>query len=163
MFLVQTSWYIFRFLYFIGQISLPPGGDTFVVLPGENVTIAWKLDVSISDVLVRSWTFLPKDDRTFAEIFREGALAKNPQYSPGPFTITKPSTLLLKNVTIQYNGTYRFFVLAMSGRAYTSEVTVFVAGKCLLFNTLYLFSLLVTYSDWFRQSSSKTFPHEVYG
>jgi hypothetical protein len=115
----------------VGQVSLPPEGNTFVVIPGENVTIAWKLDVSVSDILGRAWTFLPKDNDTFARIIGDGNVVENPQYSPGPFTIKKPSTLILKKVTIQYNGRYRFFVstLRTSGE---SEITVFVAGKCVL-------------------------------
>ncbi|CAB4020569.1 Hypothetical predicted protein, partial [Paramuricea clavata] len=116
--------------YTTGQISLPPGGDTFVVLPGENVSIAWKLNVSITDVLGRWWTFLPKNDYLFADIIRDGNVIEVPQYSPGPFTITKPSTLILKNVTIQYNGTYTFSILAKGKPIAASIVTVFVAGKC---------------------------------
>ncbi|CAB4044957.1 ---NA---, partial [Paramuricea clavata] len=108
------------------QISLPPGGDTFVVLPGENVTIAWKLDVSISDLSLRSWTFLPKGDNSFAEIFRDRDVDKKPQYSPGPFTIKNNATLILKNVNIQYNGTYRFSIVA-KGKLTKSDVTVFIA------------------------------------
>ena len=108
---VQASWYSFPFLSCVGQISLPPGGDTFVVLPGENVSIAWKLNVSITDVLGRWWTFLPKNDYLFADIIRDEDVIEMPQYSPGPFTITKPSTLILKNVTILYNGTYTFSIL----------------------------------------------------
>ena len=105
------------------------------------MTIAWKLDVSVSEITGRSWTFLLKDNDTFAQIIGDGDVVEKPQYSPGPFTITKPSTLILKNVTIQYNGTYKFFVstLRTSGEP---EVTVFVAGKCVLYNILYLFILL---------------------
>ncbi|CAB3986173.1 ---NA--- [Paramuricea clavata] len=113
-----------------GQISLSPGGDTFVVLPGENVSIAWKLNVSITDVLGRWWTFLPKNEYLFADIIRDGNVIEFPQYSPGPFTITKPSTLILKNVTIQCNGTYTFSILAKGKPIAASNVTVFVAGKC---------------------------------
>ncbi|CAB4025521.1 junctional adhesion molecule B-like [Paramuricea clavata] len=70
------------------------------------------------------------NDGNFANIVNDGHVVENPQYSPGPFKIAKPSTLILENVTIQHNGTYRFLVVAM-GQIYTSEVTVFVAGKCL--------------------------------
>ncbi|CAB4032156.1 ---NA---, partial [Paramuricea clavata] len=119
----------------VGQVSLPPEGNTFVVLPGENVTIVWKLDVDVALITGRSWTFLPKGIDTFAAIIGDGGVVGNPQYSPGPFTIIKPATLILKNVTTQYNGTYNFFVSTLRGGE-NSIVTVFVAGKCMLYNIL---------------------------
>ena len=51
----------------VGQISHPSDGNTFVVLPGQNVTLAWKIHINISDVQVRSWRFLPKGN-SFAGI-----------------------------------------------------------------------------------------------
>ena len=153
---------------YIGQISLPPDGDTFVVLPGEDVTIAWKLDVSVTDVSGRWWAFLPKANDTFASIVRDGKVDVKPQYSPGPFTITKPSTLILKNVTIQYNGTYTFTIYA-NGIVTMSHVTVFVAGRCRLYIMLYItfyptFSGInkFLYSDWFKQvENCKTKRHII--
>jgi hypothetical protein len=157
---VQT--YDVPFLSCVGQISLPPGGDTFVVLPGENVSIAWKLDVNITDVLLgRWWTFLPKNDYLFADIIRDEDVIEMPQYSPGPFAITKPSTLILKNVTIQYNGTYTFSIYA-NNKSTGSNITVFVAGKCRLYIILYLLPCFckifnihlyfeVLQTNWFRQ------------
>ena len=129
------------------------------------MTIAWKLDVRVSDLKVRSWTFLPKQNDTFAKILRDGDVLIQTQYSPGPFAITKPSTLILKNVTIQYNGTYRFFVYT-KGESTESFVHVSVTGRCHLYNNI-LYTLLpyfsppdcaqfsginkLLYSDWFRQ------------
>ncbi len=95
------------------------------------MTLAWKIDVSMSDVLVRSWTFIPKGN-SFADIPGESDLIEKPQFSPGPFIIKKPSSLILKNVNIQYNGTYRFGIW-VHGVFHSSYVHVFVAGKCLLF------------------------------
>jgi hypothetical protein len=135
------------------------------------VTITWKLDVGVPSIDFRSWTFLPKG--TFAHIAADGEVVNTTQYSPGPFTITKPSTLILKNVNIQYNGTYAFVVV--SGVKHTSSpVHVFVAGKCHLYNILYLLNLFFTkrfriifrhinkllYSDWFRQLQLTDPAHE---
>ena len=95
------------------------------------MTIAWKIDVNISDVRIRQWTFLPKGN-TFADIVFDLDVNKYHQNSPGPFTIKRPSTLILKNVNIQYNGTYRFRITAANGLTTPSDVTMFVAGKWLL-------------------------------
>ena len=97
------------------------------------MTIAWKLDVRVSDLTVRSWTFLPKENDPFAKILRDGDVLIQTQYSPGPFAITKPSTLILKNVTIQYNGTYTFTIYA-KGEFTESVVHVFVTGRYHLYN-----------------------------
>ena len=123
----------------VGQISLPPDGDTFIVLPGKNVTVAWKIDVNISVINIRQWTFLPKGN-FFADIFFNLGVNKYLQNSPGPFTIEKPSTLILKNVNIEYNGTYRFKITDRNGITTSSDVAVFVAGKWLLFNILPFYS-----------------------
>ena len=124
------------------------------------MSIAWKLDVNITDVLGRWWTFLPKNDYLFADIIRDEDVIEMPQYSPGPFAITKPSTLILKNVTIQCNGTYTFSIYA-NNKSTGSNVTVFVAGKCRLYIILYLFypafaKFLIhlffeVLTNWFRQ------------
>ena len=90
------------------------------------MTITWKLDVGVPNINFRSWTFLPKD--TFAQIVNDGDVVNTTQHSPGPFTITKPSTLILKNVNIQYNGTYSFLVVS-GVQSTASPVDVFVAGK----------------------------------
>ncbi len=124
----------------VGQISLPPGGDTFVVLPGQNVTLAWKIDINISDISYRSWTFIPKGMRNiFAGIVLDLDVFEYAQNSPGPFIIKKPSSLILKNVNIQYNGTYRFRIY-VHGVYHSSNVHVFVAGKYLFFTFLTYFS-----------------------
>ena len=129
------------------------------------MTIAWTLNVSVSDLTIRSWTFLPKKNDTFAEIIADGDVENNTQYSPGPFAIIKPSTLILENVTIQYNGTYRFNIFT-KGNPSESFVHVSVTGRCHLYNNI-LYTLLsyfsppdcaqfsginkLLYSDWFRQ------------
>ena len=99
------------------------------------MTIAWKIDVNISDVRCRRWVFLPFG-KALADIVLDLDISRIPQNSPGPFTIKKPSTLILKNVNIQYNGTHRFSIIDAYGKTTLSDVTVFVAGKWLLFNIL---------------------------
>ena len=64
----------------------------------------------MSRVLVRSWTFVPKGN-SFADISAELDVIEKPQYSPGPFTIKKLSTLILNNVdfiTMEHIYIYRF-------------------------------------------------------
>ena len=100
------------------------------------MTIAWKLHVSLSDLQVRSWKFVPKGGN-FANILADSGVIESTRNSPGPFTIKKPSTLILKSVNIKYNGTYSFSIIA-NGHSTRSDVTVFVAGKCLLFDIPYL-------------------------
>ena len=107
------------------------------------MTITWRIDVSISQVTFRTWEFVPKGN-TFAGIVLDFDVNKSPQYSPGPFTIKKPSTLILRNVNIQYNGTFSFSITDSNGITTRSDVTVFVAGKWLLFIIPYFFTLLVT-------------------
>ncbi len=104
------------------------------------MTLAWEIDFNISDLSVRSWRFIPKGN-SFADIPGDLDLIVKPQYSPGPFTIKKPSTVILNNVNTQYNGTYRLGILVYGHLWYTSYVHVFVAGKSLLF-TLYDFIVL---------------------
>ena len=106
------------------------------------MTLAWKLEVSLSAVLARSWTFLPNIE-SFAVIGGDADVTRDPQYAPGPFTIKKPSTLILENVTLQYSGIYRFGIYA-GGKSTESDVTVTVAGKCLLDKILYLFTVPFT-------------------
>ena len=106
------------------------------------MTLAWQLNVSLPDVLARSWTFLPNNE-PFADIAGDADVREKPQYAPGPFTIKKPSTLILENVTLQYSGIYRFAIYA-SGKSTESDVTVTVAGKCLLDKILCLFTVPFT-------------------
>ena len=54
---------------------------------------------------------------------------EKPQYSPGPFTIKKPSTVILQDVNIHYNGTYILGILINGASWHTSNVHAFVAGK----------------------------------
>ena len=133
------------------------------------MTITWKLDVGVPNINFRSWTFDPKG--IFAQITTDGEVVNTTQNSPGPFTITKPSTLILKNVNIQYNGTYSFLVVS-GVQSTASLVHVFVAGKCNLYNILYLLTQFFTkrfrvifrhinkllYSDWFRQLQLTNLP-----
>ena len=69
------------------------------------MTIAWKLDVYISDLSFRTWGFVP-NGKIFAQIILDMGVTSYPQNLPGSFTIKKPCTLTLKNVNIQYNGTF---------------------------------------------------------
>ena len=92
--------------------------------------IVWKVNASLS-VQGVTWTLLSQDG-SFAQIGLAG-VTKNTKYSPGPFTIQRPYTLILENVNMQYNGTYRCEILVAGGQYHSSDVTVIIVGKCLLF------------------------------
>ncbi len=98
------------------------------------MTIAWKLDVNVSDVQFRSWSHVGQS-KSFADITKDGDVDEKPEYSPGPFTIKRPSTLVLEEINTQYVGKYKFTVV-VGGLPYSSDVSVDVEGKCLLFNIL---------------------------
>ena len=56
---------------------------------------------------------------------------EKPQYSPGPFTIKKPSTVILQDVNIHYMqwNIYILGILLNGACWHTSNVHVFVAGR----------------------------------
>ncbi|CAB3988512.1 B-cell receptor CD22 isoform X1 [Paramuricea clavata] len=100
-----------------------------VVVNGSDVIIAWTFDDPISTVFVRHWKFRTSNGtKNLAYIFRnQNTTIVARSRLPG-VEIIKPGMLVLKNVDFRYNGTYRFYLLTPSG-SFTSDVTVFVAGK----------------------------------
>ena len=114
----------------LGQIILPPGGNSLTILNGSTAKIEWSLDptVNLAAILLRSWTF--KSSRGGKDDFL-GSISQ-----PGDITIStklyeveieKPATLVLKNVNASYDGTYEFALLAPGTSV--SEVVVVIPGK----------------------------------
>ncbi len=109
------------------------------------MTIAWNLDVNVSDLQFRSWSHVGQS-KSFADITKDGDVDEKPEYSPGPFTIKRPSTLVLEEVNTQYVGKYKFTVV-VAGLPYSSDVSVDVEGKCLLYTH---FTLLFSFTTRFH-------------
>ena len=96
---------------------------------GSTEKLIWTFDSPISTVTYREWHFTSSNGSgtTLARILDNiDPLLSKPSLIL--FAVEKPGTLVLKNITISYNGTYKFTVVA-NGRGSASEVTVFIAGK----------------------------------
>ena len=141
--MATPNWLIDHKFLCVGKVFLPDHGDTFVVLPGENVTIAWKIDptIPVSDLKVREWQFDPGNIE-LAEIIND----QNVTIKPGNIfsawiDVIKPSTLVLRNVDKRFSGKYTFRIrVGATLQLHTSEVEVFVASKRMLFLSYPLFS-----------------------
>ena len=117
----------------VGDILLPPEGDTFVAKPGENVTIKWSY--RNAGTVFRFWLFESSDGGSaelLASISRNGDPVIEKNISLAGVEIEKPATLVLRNVNLRYNGTYTFSLAALIGGM--SRVTLFVAGKLIFFS-----------------------------
>ena len=114
---------------FLGQLSHPDHGDTFVVLPNSDVEITWNLgNINIKDLTFRQWFLLPST--LLAQIVFNGRVNtdRTPPNLVSKTEIKKPSTLILKNVDSSLNGIYQLSIWIGNVKN-SSDVTVFVAGK----------------------------------
>lgn len=89
--------------------------------------IKWDLNTPVSNADTRAWRFLKTGER-IARIVDDGDVSL-PASSLSGVNVTKPATLILKNVSDVHNGTYQFQFEPKIGDADSSSVTVFVAGK----------------------------------
>ena len=115
-----------------GKIYLPPTGKTVVVSPGNDVVLAWTFDGDTSHVKSRYWRVLSTLE-ILGTIFHDGFVQIENSSLPA-VQVKKPATLILKNVSIRYNGTYRFYLTTVPYENDThieenSDVAVFVAVK----------------------------------
>ena len=114
-----------------GQITSPPHGTRLIFLNGSTANITWSFDDEISTVFYRGWQFTSSDDSIHGR--RLGKISDNdePEIDEDSglsgVTIIRPATLILENVNLTYNGTYRFDLSARVGGQ--SEVVVFIASK----------------------------------
>ena len=114
---------------FPGKIFPPSDETCLTVTPGSTGRIMWSFDDKIQSFSYRLWTFTPSDNRRrvgLASIDGDGDVKiLTTSYE---VAVEKPATLVLKNVNLNYNGTYQFSLI--SG-ASPSEVVVYIAGKFL--------------------------------
>ena len=97
----------------------------------------WSFDDDIKSFSVRTWTFTPSNGRrrvNLAIIIGDG----NVQMLSTSYEVEveKPATLVLKNLNLNYNGTYQF---SMSPGG-SCAVVVYIAGKFLIVCQLETFS-----------------------
>ena len=141
----------------LGKITSPPDGTRLTFLPGSTEKIQWTFDDDISlrhrgrvDLSDRSWYFTSSDGsqrERLATIYFDGEPGILNSSLPG-VAIEKPATLVLKNIDLRNNGTYRFqlrIYFHFFHRRYSrrterrkfrhrhineeNEVVVYVAGK----------------------------------
>ena len=100
----------------LGKITSPPDGTRLTFLPGSTEKIQWTFDDDISlrrrgELSVdRSWYFTSSDGsqrERLATIYFDGEPGILNSSLPG-VAIEKPATLVLKNIDLRNNGTYRF-------------------------------------------------------
>ena len=123
---------VFSFLLLAG-IVLPPFGDIIYVAKGSNVNLPWTYDFGAKIILQKVWAFSkigkPSDLKTVASIIVDGK-PDITNTTLNNVNITKPATLVLKNVNLDNNGTYRFTV-ALGGVSVApfSEIVVIIQGN----------------------------------
>ncbi len=111
-------------------MKLPPGGNKLIFTPGSTAKIEWSYDEKESSMVIRVWSFTSgggTQREVIASIIGDDLKIANSSL-PG-VAIIKPATLVLINVDLRYNGTYRFS--ASKGRYpdIISDVAVFIAGN----------------------------------
>ena len=116
-------------MFFVGQITVTPEKDKYVVPTGEDLEITWKVNgIEIRDLDSRRWLLDPSND-ILAVITNDGLVNKNNlTILTEGFDIRKPSTLILKNLDDRNNGGYKFRV-EEDFKQYESVVTVLVTSK----------------------------------
>ena len=94
--------------------------------PGENARITWRF--SGGNLSYQGFSFQESSRvREVLGTIISGVVGK--RFIKGlTFDIESPLTLILRNVNETFNGTYSLLVLSQEGKAYISNVTVFIAG-----------------------------------
>ena len=113
----------------LGALYPPHNGTRLTFLKGSTARIPWRFD-GVSYIISRSWYFQGRDgspEEAVALIFKQGDPVKYDSSLPGVI-VEKPATLILPNLTMKYDGTYRFNLAAITGR-WDSTVVVYIAGK----------------------------------
>ncbi|CAB3976996.1 B-cell receptor CD22-like [Paramuricea clavata] len=122
-----------------GKITSPPDGTRLTFLPGSTDKIQWTFDDDISSLRYRNYRFTSSNGsqpEQLARIYSNGKTRIFNSSLPG-IAIEKPATLVLKNIDLRNNGTYRFelrhsfsrIALGRRTRFTSNEVVVFVAVK----------------------------------
>ena len=147
-----ASFFYFRifnllFFYYVAAISLPSYGNVTYVTKRSDVSLVWTYDFGVSATIgIKQWFFIntsSSSDVTLL-IFLNGG---NPKIDPkSPFKdidVNKPATLVLKNVNLDHNGTYRFTV-TVDGITTPpfSEILVIIQGEKLIGFVVFIMFLI---------------------
>ena len=115
----------------LGEITSPPDGTRLYFLNGSTANITWSFNDKISDVNIRIWRFTSSDgsidQKRLGRILGDVAIEVDKASGLSGVKIERPANLILENVNLTYNGTYRFDLSALV--ADKSEVVVFIASK----------------------------------
>ena len=99
-------------------------------MKGSTAKIPWSYNENSSEEHFRYWAFSSGDGslnpNELARIV-DDVVVEN-RSSPLSFEIEKPATLVLKNVSQIYHGTYKFILVTSEGCG-QSDVSVLIAGK----------------------------------
>ena len=123
---------LFYFLL-LAVIVLPPFGNLIYIANGSNVNLPWTYDFGTKIIVQRVWAFSKtgksSDLKTVTAIIVDGK-PDITNTTLNNVNITKPATLVLKNVNRDNNGTYRLTVtlLGFSVSPF-SEVVVIIKGN----------------------------------
>ena len=116
---------------FIGKVSAPSAGTSLVFARGSTERITWSFDDVIDPTTRRIWYVISRDARPLVSLaLIDGDGPVRILTTLFDVEVEKPATLVLRNVNLTYNGTYKFDLLPSSGVS-SSEVVVYIAGKLL--------------------------------
>ena len=116
----------------LGAVYPPSNRTNVTFTPGSTEKLVWSFTDDIKGIFFRSWTFTPSDGQpevSLATIIGDG----NPliHISSYQIEVEKPATLVLKNVSLVYDGTYQFS-LADGTSASLAVIYIYIAGKFLI-------------------------------
>ena len=119
----------------------PPDGTRLTFLPGSTAKLEWTYNCSTychhgplhHFLFSREWYFTSNDGGQTEKLARIYEDEKPQIYNSSlpEVAVEKPATLILRNVDLRYNGTYRFTMYGWFYFRYSrAEILVFIAGKC---------------------------------
>ena len=144
-----ASFFYFRifnllFFYYVAAISLPSYGNVTYVTKGSDVSLPWTYDFGGAAILSRQWFFSNRSSDLALLIYFAGATQTISSKSPfKDIDVNKPATLVLKNVNLDHNGTYRFTV-TVDGITTPpfSEILVIIQGEKLIGFVVFIMFLI---------------------
>ena len=125
----------FGFLFFLGLSCLflckglvfsPSKGTSRTFTPGSTEKLVWLFEDDRKSFGYRLWSFTPSDGQPLVRLAKFNGDGKDEILATSyDVAVEKPATLVLKNVNLTYNGTYR-----LSLPPYTpSDVFVYIAVR----------------------------------
>ena len=119
--------------YFLANITIPQ--NLSYVVKRSNVNLSWTYDFGAgARIAYVEWYFSKTNNPLNYQLLADTIGGKLYYASPKPLSdisISLPSTLILNNVTMAYNGTYKI-VVNVAGVTPTpeSKVVVIILGNC---------------------------------